>query len=123
LPLFDVRERFNLDFEVLEASPSLVAAGGGFRSGAALVGCYRVSRKLVTCVHKPATCNSQTHTTTTTTTFRIVLMLEAMGINLLINHSATPTTINTTTMFIKGIIFCSSRERRSNPLPNRQCRL
>jgi hypothetical protein len=46
-------------------------------------------------------------TATTTTTFRIVLMLEAMGTNLLINHNATPTTISAKTMFIKGMFLRS----------------
>lgn len=35
----------------------------------------------------------------------MVLMLEAMGMNLLISHNARPTTINATTMFINGIFF------------------
>jgi hypothetical protein len=34
----------------------------------------------------------------------MVLMLEAMGMNRLIIHNATPTTINTMTRFIKGMI-------------------
>jgi hypothetical protein len=33
------------------------------------------------------------------------LMLEAIGMKLLISHSATPTITNATTMFIKGIFF------------------
>jgi hypothetical protein len=35
----------------------------------------------------------------------MVLILEAMGMKLLINHKATPTTINARTMFINGISF------------------
>jgi hypothetical protein len=38
----------------------------------------------------------------------MALMLEAMGMNLLISHSARPTTISATTMFIKGIFFLRS---------------
>lgn len=37
------------------------------------------SRKLLSRPHNPTACNSQTQTTTTTNTFRIDLMLEAMG--------------------------------------------
>jgi hypothetical protein len=39
----------------------------------------------------------------TTTAFRIVLILEAIGMKRLMSHNATPTTTNTTTMFINGI--------------------
>jgi hypothetical protein len=69
-----------------------------------VTGCgHRVSLKLVTLAHNPTACSSQTQTATTTTMFKIVLMLEAMGIYLLIRYNATPTTINTTTRFSKGI--------------------
>jgi len=37
------------------------------------------------------------------TTFKIVLMLEAMGMKRLIKYNAMPTTINAITIFIKGI--------------------
>jgi hypothetical protein len=37
--------------------------------------------------------------------FRIVLMLEAIGMNRLMSHSPTPTTIRVKTMFIKGIFL------------------
>jgi hypothetical protein len=47
-------------------------------------------------------------------------MLEAMGINLLTRYNATPTTINATTRFIKGIFFYSSELGRSNLLPHRK---
>jgi hypothetical protein len=47
-------------------------------------------------------------TATTTTMFRIVLMLEAMGIKRLISHNPTPTMIKTTTRLISGTFLCSS---------------
>src|SRR5438045_1462824 len=37
----------------------------------------------------------------------MVLMLPAMGIKRLINHSAMPTTINAMTIFTKGIVLSS----------------
>jgi hypothetical protein len=39
--------------------------------------------------------------------FKMVLMLEAMGIYRLIRYKATPTTINTMTRFSNGILQCS----------------
>src|ERR1039457_883968 len=66
---------------------------------------HRGIRKLVTFPHNPVACNSQTQTTTTTKTFRIVLILEAMGMYRLIRYNATPTIINTTTRFSKGIFL------------------
>ena len=66
---------------------------------------HRERRKLVTFAHSPATCNSQMQTHTTMTAFRIDLMLEAMGINRLIKYSPTPTMINVTTIFSRGILF------------------
>ena len=39
---------------------------------------------------------------------------------LLIRYSATPTTINAITRFIKGILFCSSTAKSSNSLPDRE---
>jgi hypothetical protein len=69
-----------------------------------VTGCgHRAILKLVMLAHNPTACNSQTQTATTTTMFNMVLMLEAMGIYLLIKYNATPTTINTTTRFSKGI--------------------
>ena len=65
--------------------------------------------------HNPTTRNTQIPTATTTTTFRMVLMLAAMGMKRLISHKATPTTIKATTRLIKGIL-CSSEKQRSNPL-------
>jgi len=44
-------------------------------------------------------------------------MLEAIGMNRLIRHNATPTITNAITKFIKGIFF--SLPRSSNSLPNR----
>jgi hypothetical protein len=38
-------------------------------------------------------------------TFKIVLMLEAMGMNLLTKYNATPTTTKITTRFSKGIFW------------------
>jgi hypothetical protein len=57
----------------------------------------------------PNMLSSHTTTQTTTTKFRIDLIDPAIGINRLINHRATPTTISTTTMFSKGMAsFLSS---------------
>src|ERR1043166_3278053 len=53
----------------------------------------------------PVACNSHTQTTTMTTTFRIVLMLEAMGTYRLMRWSPRPTRINITTRFSKGILL------------------
>src|ERR1022692_4642741 len=64
-------------------------------------------RKLVTLVHNPTAWSSHTQTATTTTIFKMVLMLEAMGIYRLIRYKATPTTINTMTRFSNGILQCS----------------
>src|SRR5208283_593810 len=74
------------------------------------VAAHPCSRKLVTLLHNPTACNSQTQTAMTTTTFRIVLILEAIGIKRLISHNATPTIISTTTKFIKGMLLGSSHE-------------
>ena len=75
---------------------------------------HRASRKLVTFPHNPVACNSHTQTTTTTRTFRIVLILEAMGMYRLIRYNATPTIINTTTRFTKGIfVLLQSRKEQS----------
>jgi len=52
----------------------------------------------------------------TTTAFRIDLILEAIGMKRLISHNATPTTTNTTTMFINGIFsLLSYREAIRGP--------
>jgi hypothetical protein len=75
---------------------------------------HRGSRKLLTLPHNPTTCSSQTQTQITTTTFRIDLMLEAMGIYLLIRYKATPTTTSTTTRFSRGILY-SFAGFKSNP--------
>src|SRR5260370_29995971 len=55
--------------------------------------------------HSPVTCKPQPPTATTTTTFKIVLMLDAIGIKRLISHKATPTMMRAMTRFIKGIIL------------------
>src|ERR1035438_3495374 len=68
---------------------------------------HRVSRKLFTFSHRPTACSSQTHAATPTTMLRIVLMLDAMGMNLLIRYKAPPTTIRMTTIFSNGIFSCS----------------
>jgi hypothetical protein len=49
--------------------------------------------------------------------FKMVLMLEAMGINLLIRYKATPTTINTMTRLSKGIFELLLESVTSNLLP------
>jgi hypothetical protein len=54
--------------------------------------------------HNPAACKTQTETATTTTTFKIVLMLDAMGMKRLIKYNPMPTTIKAITIFIKGIL-------------------
>jgi hypothetical protein len=46
-------------------------------------------------------------------------MLCAIGIKLLISHNATPTTISTITMLIKGIVFHAPVSLSSNPIPSR----
>jgi hypothetical protein len=58
-------------------------------------------------------------TITTTTTFRIDLMLDAMGIYRLIRCNSTPAIINTITIFSKGI-FPLLESERCNRLPNAQ---
>lgn len=85
---------------------------------------HRVSRKLVTFPHNPVACSSQTQTTMTTTTFNIVLMLEAIGIYLLIRYNATPTMINTTTRFNKGIFLLLQprKEQSVAQMPSRRVR-
>src|SRR5450755_2633448 len=75
-------------------------------------------RKLVTLVHNPTAWSSHTQTATTTTMFRMVLMLEAMGIYRLIRYKTTPTTTNTTTRFSNGISQGSWTQERSTPMPN-----
>jgi hypothetical protein len=64
---------------------------------------YLETRKLEIGPHSPVTCKTHIATATTTTTFRIVFMLEAMGIKRLINHKPIPTTIRAMTIFIKGM--------------------
>jgi hypothetical protein len=71
-------------------------------------------RYLVIPVHNPVACNTQMQTKTTTTTFRIVLMLEAMGIYLLIMYNAIPTMTNTMTRFTKGMFLYSSRPNQKH---------
>ena len=44
-------------------------------------------------------------------------MLEAMGMKRLISHNATPTTINTTTIFSRGICCSSHQGATCSPLP------
>ncbi len=56
-------------------------------------------------LQSPNALSNHRTTTITTTTFRIFLILASMGIYVLINQSSTPTTINTITMLISGIIF------------------
>jgi hypothetical protein len=56
-------------------------------------------------------------TATTTTTFRIVLMLDAMGMYLLIRYRATPTTINAITRFIKGIFSTPQQQATAIRVP------
>jgi hypothetical protein len=64
--------------------------------------------------HNPAIRKTQIPTATTTTTFRIVLMLAAMGMKRLISHNATPTTIKATTRSTKGIfVFLAEGEEQS----------
>jgi hypothetical protein len=82
-----------------------------------LSGDYRPTRKLLTPAHNPTACNTHIATTTTTTTFRIDLMLEAMGMKRLIRPNATPTTTSTMTRLIKGM-SCSPINTEGNPLPN-----
>src|SRR5579864_7217820 len=65
--------------------------------------------------HNPTARNTQIPTATTTTTFRMVLMLAAMGMKRLISHSATPTTIKASTRFTKGI-WSYSDTWQGNPL-------
>src|SRR5579863_5389902 len=67
-------------------------------------------RKAVTSFQSPADFKTKTPTAITTTTLRIVLMLEAIGIKRLTNHSATPTTTNMTTKLSKGIPEYSSKK-------------
>jgi hypothetical protein len=54
--------------------------------------------------------------------FKMVLMLEAMGINLLMRYKATPTTINTMTRFSKGIfeLLLESVTAICCPIPSAQ---
>ena len=81
------------------------------------------TRYVLKLFQSPNTLNNQTETTTTTTTFRIDLMLEAMGMKRLTKYSPTPTMISITTIFSKGIFWCSSDRRkairgpRANGLP------
>ncbi len=75
------------------------------------------TRKFVTLAHIPVACSSQMQTTTTTTIFKIVLMLEAMGMYRLIKCNPTPTTINTNTMYRIGI-FLLPTASKSRPLAN-----
>jgi hypothetical protein len=74
-------------------------------------------RKLVTFVHNPTAWSSHTQTATTTTMFKMVLMLEAMGIYRLIRYKATPTTINTMTRFSNGILQYSWNLERAFRCP------
>ena len=60
---------------------------------------------------------SQIATATTTTTFRMVLMLPAMGMYVLISHNAKPTTISATTMFTNGIGIYSPARRAAIRCP------
>jgi hypothetical protein len=59
---------------------------------------------VLTLLHKPVAWSSQTQTMTTITTFRIDLMLDAMGRYRLIRCNATPTMISTMTIFSNGIL-------------------
>jgi len=68
--------------------------------------------------HSPTACNTQIPTATTTTTFRMDLILEAIGMYRFIRYNATPTITSAMTRFIKGI-FCFSCQARGNPLSNR----
>src|ERR1017187_7947125 len=74
-------------------------------------------RKLVTLVHNPTAWSSHTQTATTTTMFKIVLMLEAMGIYRLIRYKTTPTTTNTMTRFSNGILQCSWNQKEAFQCP------
>src|ERR1019366_2179085 len=74
-------------------------------------------RKLVTFVHNPTAWSSHTQTATTTTMFKMVLMLEAIGMYLLIRYKATPTTINTMTRFSNGILQCSWNQEEAFRCP------
>jgi hypothetical protein len=49
----------------------------------------------------------------TTTAFKIDLMLLAMGIKRFMSHSRTPTTIRTTTILIKGMIWPPSLHKQT----------
>jgi len=51
----------------------------------------------------PNTLPSHHKTAMTTMAFRIDLMELAIGMNWLINHKTTPTTINTNTTWVKGM--------------------
>jgi hypothetical protein len=55
--------------------------------------------------HSPVDCKTHTQTATTTTTFRMVLILEAMGMKRLISHNPIPTIISAITIFINGTLF------------------
>src|ERR1035441_9180935 len=84
-----------------------------------VTGCgHPLRRKLVTVPQSPTSCSSQTQTAHTTTMFKMVLMLEAMGIYRLTRYNATPTTINMTTRFSKGIFLVLLESGKSNCLPD-----
>jgi len=80
---------------------------------------WLLSRKPETgnCVHKPATCNSQTHTTTTTTTFRIVLMAGGHGDKPVDQPQRHSDYGSTQRRCLSRHYLCLLKERRSNPLP------
>jgi len=80
---------------------------------------YRAERrKLDIGPQRPVACKTQIPTATTTTTFRIVLMLEAMGMKRLISHNPIPTTISAMTRFIKGMCLYSSALEQAIGDPN-----
>lgn len=49
--------------------------------------------------------------------FKIVLMLEAMGMYVLINHNRTPTTTSTMTIVINGMLFLFCNSMGAVPCP------
>jgi hypothetical protein len=54
---------------------------------------------------KPKTCNSQITTTITTTPFKMLLMVDCMGMKRLTSQSKTPTTISVSKTCINGTAF------------------
>jgi len=96
----------------IEKDPlDLPQAGAGQDSAAAVIpqdvqgfDVYFPTRILESEPRTPKTFKSHRTTAITTTAFRIVLMEPAIGMNRLMSQRTTPTTIRTTTTWIKGII-------------------